>query len=306
LILDSPAGLAQWSDLKRSPGVPVASPNPAWCNARCYPVRIAGWLPGAIVFPEVSGYPEAQVELIAALPLREQLSLADGDHLSLEISHPLSVRAVIFDVDGTLVDSLEAYRVVAERAAAPYNIPITSEVVRHALNINHPNFWDLVAPLEQPNRAEMIDAIRREAARQWPEVLRRHGGVFPGLRETLETLRGRGVPLGIVTGSGGGSLQPLRELELLDFFEVVVTGRDVKQRKPHPEGLFKGVAALGLEPGEAVYVGDAAIDVQASRAAGMASIAVLSGAGDPASLAAEGPAWIIHTHASLPEVLDLK
>ncbi|MFQ5611611.1 MAG: HAD-IA family hydrolase [Anaerolineae bacterium] len=303
LILDEPADLGRWAELKAQAGQLLASPDPAWCNARCYPVRVGGRVPGAIVFPEVPDYPEAQVEVIAALPLREQLSLADGDRLSLQVSLPLAVRAAIFDVDGTLVDSVEAYRVVAELAAAPHGIEITPEVVRHALNTNHPSFWELVVPDNEPNPAALIDAMKREARRQWPQVLRRHGRVFPGLGRTLETLRDRGMRLAIVTGSHGGSLQPLREAGLLQLFETVVTGRDVERRKPDPEGLHQSLAALGVGPDEAVYIGDTPIDVQASRSAGMASVGVLTGAGDSAQLSTAGPDWVVQTHARLPDIL---
>jgi 2-phosphoglycolate phosphatase len=303
LILDALADLERWAELKATAGRAVIPPDSQWCNARCYPVRIGGRLPGAIVFPEVPNYPEAQVEVIAALPIREFLSLRDGDRLSLEVSRPLPVRAVIFDVDGTLVDSLDAYRVVAELAAAPLGLSITPEAVRHALNTGQ-NFWEMLLPADHPDRAEMIKRLREEAARRWPQVLRQHGRVFPGLRQTLETLQSRGLRLGIVTGSREGVFQPLREDGLLDFFAAVVTGKDVQRRKPDPEGLLKCVEALGVTPGDAVYVGDTPLDVRASRAAGLASVAVLSGAGDSAALSALGPDWIIPSHTHLPEILE--
>lgn len=304
LILESPADLATWAGLKTQTGCVVTAAEPGWCDARCYPVRLAGRLPAAIIYPEVPGYPAAQVEIIAALPLRRELALADGDDLELEICRPLPVQAVIFDVDGTLVDSLEAYRIVAALAAAPYGLSITRQVVRHALNTNHPSFWELVVPNGQPDRAGLIETLKQAARRRWPEVVQKHARLYPGLRATLETLRGRGFRLAIVTGSSGGSLQPLAEAGLLDFFEAVVTGKDVERRKPDPDGLYRGVAALGLEPGQAVYVGDTPVDVEASRAAGMAAVAVLSGAGDSALLSAAGPDRLIFDHTHLPEILE--
>jgi HAD superfamily hydrolase (TIGR01509 family) len=267
-------------------------------------VRLASWLPGAIVCPEVPGYPEAQVEVIAALPVRQELSLADGDRVWVEISRPLPVRAVIFDVDGTLVDSLTAFRIVAERAAARHGLAISERAVRRALNTNQP-FWDLVLPAEEPNRLEVIHRLKEQASRDWPDVLRRHGRVVPGLHVTLQTLRSRGARLGIMTGSHGGSLEPLRQDSLLDFFESIVTGQDVERPKPDPQGLLKCAAVLGVESDEAVYVGDTPLDVLAGKAAGMFSVAVLSGAGDSALLSASGPDRIIGSHARLLEVLDL-
>jgi len=82
-----------------------------------------------------------------------------------------------------------------------------------------------------------------------------------------------------------------------------VTGKDVTRRKPAPEGLLKCATALRIAPHEAVYVGDTPLDVQASRAAGMASVGVLSGAGDSALLSATGPDWIVHSHTGLPEII---
>jgi phosphoglycolate phosphatase-like HAD superfamily hydrolase len=89
----------------------------------------------------------------------------------------------------------------------------------------------------------------------------------------------------------------------MDFFETVITGQDVERRKPDPEGLLKAALALKLKPSEVMYVGDTAVDVQASRAAEMTSVAVLSGAGDSALLSAEGPDRIIYDCARLLEVL---
>jgi HAD superfamily hydrolase (TIGR01509 family) len=303
LTLTQPADLARWVELRSRASCLIEPPDPAWCQARGYPVRIGGRLPGAIILPDVPGYPEAQVEVIAALPLRQELVLTDGAELALEINQPLPARAIIFDVDGTLVDSMEAYQVVAELAAGPHGLLIEREMVRYALNNNHPTFWDLIVPADRLDRLKLIELLKQEAMRRWPEVLQEHGRALPELRRTLETLRGQGLRLGIVTASRGGSFQPLRDEGLLGFFEAVVTGADVTHRKPDPEGLLKCAAALGVEPGEAVYIGDTPIDVLASRAAGMAVISVLSGAGDSALLSAASPDWLIHSHAQLPEVV---
>ncbi len=303
LNLDTPTDLLTWADLRSRADYRIIPPDAQWCQARGYPVRVAGRLPGAIIRPEVSGYPETQVEVIAALPLRQELGLADGDRLTLEIARPLSVQAIIFDVDGTLVDTLDAYHTVAELAAAPHGLPISREMVRRALNINHPTFWELVVPDDRVNRVELMEMMKREAMQRWPEVLLAHGRVMPGLRETLETLHRRGLRLGIVTASRDGSFQPLRDEGLLDYFEAVITGAEVSRRKPDPEGLCKCLAALGVEPDQAAYVGDTPIDVQTSRAAGTAAVSVLSGAGDSALLSASGPDWIIYSHARLLEIV---
>jgi HAD superfamily hydrolase (TIGR01509 family) len=282
----------------------LVPPDETFCRATAEAVRIEGRLPAAIVRPQVPGYSDRQLELVAALPLRRELALAEGDLVSLEPALPLPARGVIFDLDGTLVDSIEAYRTVAERAARPVGLEITLAVVREALNTNQA-FWDIVLPRDRPGRAEVVKRLESEAARQWPEVLQTHGRAFAGLGATLKALRDRGARLGIVTGSAGASLQRLEDEGLLGLFGAVVTGRDVAHVKPDPEGLLRCAEALGVEPAEAVYVGDTPLDVRASLAAGMGAIATLTGAGDCAMLSAAGPHRIISCHERLLEALDL-
>jgi len=305
LLLDTHCG--EWiASLQQQAchGPRLLPPDPRWCEATCYPVRVADRVPGAIVRPGIPGYPDRKVELISALPLRETLALRDEDSLAVEISVPLRVRAVIFDVDGTLLDSLEAYRVVAERAAAPLGIRITRAAVSHALNTGTP-FWDSVVPAATRARSQTIEQLKNESMRQWPEVLRKHGRIFPRLIETLNGLAAKGARLGIMTDSHIREFHPLHAAGLFDNFAAVIAGGDGALRKPHPEGLLKCAAALGVTPHEAVYVGDTPLDVQASRAAGMASVSVLSGAGDSAQLSAEGPDWIIESHSRVPGIVTI-
>ena len=292
LLVEGEADARSWSALRSRPAVRVDPPSGPFCSARCHAVRLDGWLPAAIVVPEVAGYPPAQVEIVAAVPVRRTLGLADGDGVALETTEPLDVRAVVFDIDGTLVDSLDAYRIVAERAAAPYGVAITEAVVREALNTTQP-FWELALPADCVDRGATMAALTREAARLWPAVLREHGRVFADAGPVLRALRDRGAKLGIVTGSRRGSLQALRDAGLLALFDAVVTGEDVQRRKPDPEGLVRCLTALQIDPPDAVYVGDTPLDVQAGRAAGMFAVGVLGGAADSARLAACGPYRVV-------------
>jgi HAD superfamily hydrolase (TIGR01509 family) len=302
LVVEEDADRAGWSDLQSRPGYIIDPPNPNWCRARCYAVRLNGWLPAGVVIPDVPGYPPSQVELVAALPVRQTLSLGDGDRVAIETSDPLYVRAVIFDVDGTLVDSLTAFRVVAERAAAPYGVTITDAIVREALNTSS-SFWDLALPPDCADRIATMEACTREAARLWPEVLRDHGRVYADVGRVLRALRDRGLKLGIMTGSRRGSLQPLRDDGLIDLFEALVTGDQVARRKPDPEGLIACAGALEVAPADAVYVGDTPLDIQAARAAGMFAVGMLVGAGDSAVLSACGPHHLVPSHGRLLDVL---
>jgi len=295
------AALPAWRAWRSEPGILIRPPDAGFCDGRAHPVRIGGRVPGAIVVPEVPGYPDRQLELIAAVPLRKLLGLADGDSVSVTPARPLRVRAVLFDVDGTLVDSIPALLVVARRAAP--GLEVSEELVRRTLNEQR-FFWDSLLPPEAPGRAERIASMTAEALRLWPEVLREHGRAVAGLAATLDALLARGLKLGIVTGAREGSFEPLRRAGVFGRFAAVITRAQVGRGKPHPEGLLLGAQSLGIAPADAVYVGDTPIDVAAARAAGMAAVAVLSGAGDSALLSAAGPDRIVSSLARLPGLLE--
>ena len=87
VVVDDPDSMPVWVRLKRTPGIRIDNPGngPHDCDARCYPVRIAGRIDAAIVVPEVEGYPPAQVEMIAAVGVRDALGIEDGDPVEIEL-----------------------------------------------------------------------------------------------------------------------------------------------------------------------------------------------------------------------------
>ncbi len=85
VILRDRAARSAWREVKASRGRILEPPDAGWCNARCYPVTVSGAVRGAVVLPEVAGYPADQIEIVAAIGIRERLGLADGDRVTLEI-----------------------------------------------------------------------------------------------------------------------------------------------------------------------------------------------------------------------------
>ncbi|MGH8247629.1 MAG: DUF120 domain-containing protein, partial [Gammaproteobacteria bacterium] len=205
----------RWHSLKRSSGHTLKPPDESYCEATCFAVRVSGRIPAVALNPHVDAYPDDQLEVVAALSLRDQLSLLENDPVELIPWQMPSVRSVIFDIDGTLVDTIDAYRIVAERAAAPLGIAITRELVCEALNRPDTSFWDRVLPESTTNRDRVKSALHAEALALWPEVLREHAGLISGVGETLRSLSAAGLRLGIVTGSRRGSFEPLEQAGLL-------------------------------------------------------------------------------------------
>lgn len=87
VIIDDPDAITVWVRLRRTGGIRIDNPNdgPHDCDARCYRVSIEGRIAGAIVLPEIDGYPPAQVEVIAAIDVRAALGIEDGDPVRLDI-----------------------------------------------------------------------------------------------------------------------------------------------------------------------------------------------------------------------------
>ncbi|MBT5047305.1 MAG: CTP-dependent riboflavin kinase [Rhodospirillaceae bacterium] len=85
LLVRDEAQLAHWRTAKAWPGIIIPPPRPDWCNSRCYSARIANEIEAAVILPEIESYAVDQIELIAAVNVREALRITDGDRLSIEI-----------------------------------------------------------------------------------------------------------------------------------------------------------------------------------------------------------------------------
>jgi phosphoglycolate phosphatase len=303
LTLTGEAQLERWRTWRGMPGQPLEPPDAAFCRARCYSARIEDRIPAAIVLPEAPAYPEDKVELVAALAVRQHLSLDEGALLRVELCRPLAAKAVLFDIDGTLVDSVGAFVQVARVAARPHGLEVTEGQVRDCLATGS-SFWKGIVPGDHPGRDAMSKAMAAEAAREWPRVLREHGRVFEGVVQTLDAMKRLGIALGIVSGARPEVLELLRAAGILDRFDAIVLAADVSRRKPDPEGIVKCLRQLRVAPERALYVGDTPIDIRASRAAGVRAIGVLSGACDSATLSAHEPDRLVFSHASLLQVLE--
>lgn len=186
--------------------------------------------------------------------------------------------AVLFDVDGTLIDTYRLYLESYRRALRPYlgYAPTEEEIIARRPSA------------ERLFLAEWIGEERVEAchAAMLEHYAALHGalgeGMYEGVREMLAALRSAGIRLGVVTGKGRRAWETTEAALALGRFEVVVTEDDVRAPKPDPEGLHAALEVLGVDPANAVYVGDSAGDLRAGRAAGTRVAAALWPKTDPA------------------------
>ena len=181
---------------------------------------------------------------------------------------PPDLRAVLFDLDGTLLDSFSghfaAYQVTFEHFGL-------SASLENLLRVYSPDWLAVYRAMGLPEQhwAEADAIWLGEAARHAPQL-------FPGARELLGRLQAR-YRLGLVTsGSSERVRRDLRRNELDGCFQVIITGGDVCQPKPDPEGLLQALQRLGIAPCQAVFIGDAAADALMAQAAGVAFIGMMT------------------------------
>ncbi|UCD82579.1 MAG: HAD family hydrolase [Desulfobacterales bacterium] len=229
--------------------------------------------------------------------------------MSLE-NHLLTVDAVIFDLDGTLIDSAPIYYelidVIFERLGIP---PVSKKVLLDAMKDGEFE-WELVLPDEmKPRKEEVIKNARTIIDDIAPSMFRKQVKLIPGTAEVLKDIAAAGMKLALATSTLRDymalKLAPLREVGIETLLEVVITADDVQNKKPHAEPLVKCSRKLGLEPGQCAYVGDTRVDIRAGKAAGMHTVGVLTGFDGYEALKNEKPTVIIDSIADLKSTLAL-
>lgn len=190
------------------------------------------------------------------------------------------LRAILFDWDGTLVDTAEASFRCYVRLFEELGVPFDRQTYARTYS---PNWYQTFRMLDIGEEHWPHADARWLAHFAEEEVALIHGA-----RELLDALQERGLATGIVTS--GSRDRVLRELDLHGVaVHQCVFGSDVKEKKPHPEGLLLCLDRMGVAAGEAVYVGDSPEDVAMARAADVLSIAVPGGYPNREALLAAGP-----------------
>jgi HAD superfamily hydrolase (TIGR01509 family) len=222
----------------------------------------------------------------------------------------LKVAAVIFDLDGTLIDSIDIYFTIVENALKRLNLPAVSRNQILAAAENEEFKWELVLPQDVLNRkAEIIDeawAVINEIA---PQMFADNLELIQGAGHIVESLSSNGLKIGLVTSTQRQYLetkmQPLKNAGVDNLFDAIITSDDVEKRKPAPDPLITCAQLLDMKPGNCVYVGDTTTDIKAGKAAGMRTIGVLTGFDEYGALEKEDPDAIIENVQNLLEVIDV-
>jgi len=220
----------------------------------------------------------------------------------------INVNAVLFDLDGTLIDSAPIYYQIIDIIFERLGVPPVSRVILQDAMDDGDFDWDYVLPASMKPRKEALIAEARiiidEIA---PSLFREQIKLIPGAADVCVKLAASNLKIGLVTSTPRDylavKLTPLREADIEKLFEVIVTADEVTNKKPHAEPLIRASQDMEAAADRCVYVGDTRIDVRAGHAAGMKTVGVLTGFDDFESLQKEKPDAILDSIAQLGETL---
>ncbi len=208
--------------------------------------------------------------------------------------------AILFDLDGTLVDT----------------VPFILEAVRHAFEGygTCPTDAEWIAGIGTPLRTQLASFARRpEDVEELFERYRsfwlaRHDErtrAFPGAAEAVAALSAAGHPIGVVTAKiEQGAYRTLRHTGLLPHVQAVVGADSCPNAKPHPEPVLLALSKLGWSPSEAILVGDSPHDIAAAKAAGARAVAALWGAHARPALEAAGADFFLEDVRDVPALVS--
>lgn len=209
-----------------------------------------------------------------------------------------NIRTVLFDLDGTLVDSLPLIKHTYYKVFKDMNIPWGNDDVMKWIGRT---LKDIAVHFAGEERTEQfIEKYQSNYHREHDRYIE----LFPGTSAMLDILRRKGVKLGVVTSKGRpGTMKALEFTGIAKYMEVVIAAQDVDRHKPLPDPVLKALEILDAKPSGAFYIGDSTFDIEAGNAAGMRSLGVTWGICTADELAAYKPYGILNKWSDLEKYL---
>lgn len=228
-----------------------------------------------------------------------------------------TLRAVAFDLDGTLVDSAPGLTEAVDNALYALELPRAGEervvtwigngadvLAERALN------WALKEKAEgkevAPPDDEMRRMMRKLFDRYYADAAGQGSFLFPEVAQTLAALKQHGLALALVTNKPTPFVRPMLEnLGLAGYFEPIIGGDDVEHKKPHPQPILRVMERLGITPDALLFVGDSRNDIQAAQAAGCPSVGLTYGYNYGEAIALSNPDRVLESFHELLPLLGL-
>jgi pyrophosphatase PpaX len=210
------------------------------------------------------------------------------------------LQTVLFDLDGTLIDSLRLILDSYHHTLAQHGLPARTDDewlrgVGTPLTVQLAEWRDDLGTIEA-----MIATYREYNLTHHDRMV----AVYPGVLEAVRDIKAAGLQTGLVTSKNRqGAIRGLELVGLAALMDVLVCADEVTNPKPHPEPVEKAVALLGAVPATTVYVGDSIHDMNSGRAAGVLTAAALWGPFSRAQLEETGPDYWLEKPGDLVELV---
>lgn len=217
--------------------------------------------------------------------------------------HP--IKAILFDLDGTLLDTIEDLTASTNHALRKFSLPERSvDEVRSFVGNGVRRLMQQAVP------TNTSDELFEEIFAAFKDYYFKHSYdytlPYPGIMPLLSELKKKGLKLGIVSNKWHTAVQELSRCFFSDLIEVAIGESETTPRKPNPEGVFAALKALGCNAEEALYVGDSNIDIMTAQNAGIKCISVTWGFRDEEFLKAHHAETLIHTPQELLAIITVK
>ena len=210
----------------------------------------------------------------------------------------MSYKAILFDLDGTLLNTLDDLHNSVNRALSAFHFPLrTKEQTRLAVGDGVGMLIARSIPNGQSNPAfaECLTAFRADYA----ENNRVYTAPYDGIPALLFSLREKGVRIGVVSNKFDSAVKALCRDYFGNLVEVAIGECEGVRRKPHPDSLFAAVQSMGLQPSDCLYVGDSETDVMTAQNAGIDCCSVLWGFRDKETLVQAGATRFVETPSEI-------
>ncbi|MEK4139475.1 pyrophosphatase PpaX [Paenibacillus sp. FSL L8-0333] len=211
------------------------------------------------------------------------------------------IECVLFDLDGTIVDTNELIISSFMYALKDNGLaPLTREEIIPHMGTTLQQQMRVFSGLEDVN-GTLEKSYRSYNNKHHDELVRS----FPLVKETIEELSRRGIKLGIVTTKiRPTTIKTLERFDLLKYMDTIVTVNDVTEPKPHPEPVLTAVKNLGVDPRKTLMIGDSAVDIQSAKAAGVYAVGVSWSLKGEDTLRKYDPDFIIHNMKDIIEIME--
>jgi HAD superfamily hydrolase (TIGR01509 family) len=211
------------------------------------------------------------------------------------------IRGIVFDFDGTIVDSMQMVFSALNDALKRRNLP-TIEIELLGRMAGLPVI-DIISSKVHITEAAAKE-VEKDVFKTYTSFCRTSCQLLPHVESTLKTLKSKKIKLGLFTTTPTKPLMAVeKKFSLKDYFDIMIAKEDA-ENKPNPEGLNKIVKEFGIRKDECLYVGDSPIDILTGKAAGIKAIAVTTGIATLQQLKETNPDGIISDLEKLLVYID--